>query len=162
VLWRKAGGELNPLGSGTIPSINNPTDFRNEFIDLSDFAGLEDQELRLFFRLSEQGAQGASVYLNNLELFYSNEPFRVDPGLNNTLIYPNPAEDRFNIVFNLEEFEDVHIEIVTMSGQLAYERRFENTLNQTYRFGAEFLPKGVYIVKINSGAVSATKRLIIK
>lgn len=162
VVWRKAGGELNPLGSGTTPSINNPADFRSEFIDLSDYAGLEDQELRLFFRLSEQGAPGASVYLNNLELFYSNEPFRVDPGLNNTLIYPNPAEDRFNIVFNLEEFEDVHIEIMTMSGQLAYERKFENTLNQTYRFGTEFLPKGVYIVKINSGAVSVTKRLIIK
>lgn len=162
VIWRKVGGELNPLGSGTIPSINKQDDFRSEFIDLSAYAGIEDEQLRVFFRLSEEGAAGASVYLNNLELFYSNEPFRVDPGLNNTLIYPNPAEDRFQIVFNLEEFEDVHIEILTMSGQLAYDKTFENTLNQTYRFGTEFLPKGVYIVKISSAAVSATKRLIIK
>lgn len=162
VVWSKAGGELNPLGSGTMPSINNRDDFRSEFVDLSAYAGSEDEQLRLFFRLSDEGASGAGVYLNNLELFYSNEPFRVDPGLNNTLIYPNPAEDRFQIVFNLEEYEDVQIEILTISGQLAYERSFENTLNQTYRFGTEFLPKGVYIVKISSGAVSATKRLIIK
>jgi hypothetical protein len=116
----------------------------------------------LFFRLGEQGAAGASVYLNNLELFYSNEPAQVDPGLNNTLIYPNPAKDRFHIVFNLEEFDDIHVQLLTMSGQLAYEKTFEKTLNQTYQFGTEFLPKGVYIVKINSGTVSATKRLIIK
>ncbi|WP_158861239.1 M43 family zinc metalloprotease [Lunatibacter salilacus] len=162
VVWSKSGGELNPLGSGTMPSINNPDDFRSEFIDLSAYAGIEDEQLRLFLRLSDEGAAGASVYLNNLELFYSNEPFRVDPGLNNALIYPNPAEDRFQIVFNLDEFEDVQIEILTMSGKLAYDKTFENTLNQTYSFGTEFLPKGVYIVKITSGAVSATKRLIIK
>jgi hypothetical protein len=162
VLWRKRGAELNVLGAGTTPSINNPGDFRTEFIDLSAYAGIENDQLRLFFRISEAGAPGAMVYLNNLELFYSREPFRVDPGLNNTLIYPNPAEDRFQIVFNLEEFEDVRVEIINMAGQLAYEKVFENTLNHTYRFGTEFLPKGVYIVKITSGAVSATKRLIIK
>ena len=162
VIWSKTGVGLNPLGMGTLPSINNPDDFRGEFLDLSRYAGEENEPLRLFFRLSDEGAAGASIYLNNLELFYSNEPFRVDPGLNNTLIYPNPAEDRFQIVFNLAEFDDVKVEIVTMSGQLAYEKTFENTLNQTYRFGTEFLPKGVYMVKITSGAVSATKRLIIK
>lgn len=162
VVWSKRGAELNPLGAGAIPSINNPDDFKSEFVDLSAYAGAENDQLRLFFRLNNTGAPGASVYLDNLELFYSNEPFRVDPGLNNTLIYPNPAEDRFQVVFNLEEFDDVVLEIMTMAGQVAYEKRFENTLNQTYRFGTEFLPKGVYIVKITSSNVSTTKRLIIK
>jgi len=162
VVWSKGGAELNPLGAGTMPSLNNPNHFISDFIDLSTYAGKENVQLRLFFRLGEQGAAGASVYLNNLELFYSNEPAQVDPGLNNTLIYPNPAKDRFHIVFNLEEFDDIHVQLLTMSGQLAYEKTFEKTLNQTYQFGTEFLPKGVYIVKINSGTVSATKRLIIK
>ncbi|MBI1301545.1 MAG: T9SS type A sorting domain-containing protein [Alphaproteobacteria bacterium] len=161
VLWSKRGIDLNTLGSGAMPSIDRPEDFKNEFIDLSAFAGTENDQLRVYFKLNDAGAPGAALFLNNLELFYSDEPFRVDPGLNNTLIYPNPASDRFQIVFNLEEFEDVRIEILTLSGQVAYDTVFENTLNHTYRFGTEFLAKGVYVVKISSSSVSATKRLIV-
>ncbi len=101
------------------------------------------------------------VYLDNIEFFLSNNPDPVYPGIGNSILYPNPATDLFNIAFNLENFEDVQIQVISLAGQVVHDVTYPNTLNQTYSFSTGLFSKGVFVVKVTSGSVVQTQRLII-
>ncbi|WP_198675311.1 T9SS-dependent choice-of-anchor J family protein [Pleomorphovibrio marinus] len=162
VVWSRTGEEINTVSGSGLPNPNTATDYEREFVNLNEFTGEGAEQTRVYFRVSEEGGSGAALYLDNVELFLSDNPNPVDPGLDNTVIYPNPAEDVFNIAFNLSEYENVRIEFINMSGQVAYSVDFDFTLNQTYSFSKALLNSGVFVVKITGQSISATKRLIIR
>src|SRR5690606_248724 len=101
------------------------------------------------------------VYLDNLELFLSANPDPVDPGLNNLVVFPNPATDIFNITFDLPDYENIHIQIANASGQVVHEMDYPHTLNQTYSFSTGLFSRGVFVIRISGEGFSETKRLII-
>ncbi len=162
VIWSREGNEINTISGSGLPNPNTRADYESAFVNLSEFTGEGTEHSRVFFKVTDHGASNAALYLDNLELFLSDNPDPVDPGLDNTVIFPNPADDVFNISFNLSEHENVRIEFINMSGQVAYMVDFENTLNQTYSFSRALLSSGVFVVKITGQSISATKRLIIR
>jgi acetyl esterase/lipase len=75
-------------------------------------------------------------------------------------VYPNPATDQFTI--QLINFKaDMQVSIIDMVGKVAVNRVIptgtENISLNTYGFA-----KGVYLVKINSGIHTLTKRIVIQ
>ena len=149
-----------PGSSGVNP--NNRGDFVRQFVDLSPFAGRAGRDIRIAI-VVDQADQGTNpMYFDNLELFYTNTPDPVIPRLGTALVFPNPASEVFNIAFNLEDFEDVNIQFISLTGQLVHDVDYPNTLNQTYSFSTQVLRKGVFIVKIRSESLNETRRLIIK
>lgn len=159
-VWIREGAALNNNEGGQRPSELNPGVFQQEFINLSDFAGQDN--VRVFFRVSDQGAPGASLFLDDLELFLSDNPRPVDPGLNNALLYPNPADERFHLAFNFADFETVQVKVISSTGQTVLEQELPQTLNQTYSFDSVKFAKGLYIVQISSRFFSETRKLIIR
>ncbi len=155
------GEELNTITGTTPINPNSDEEFRREFIDLSAFTGDEMDNIRLAFVIENGSANANPVYLDNIEFFLSNNPDPVNPGNGNAVVYPNPATDIFNIVFNLEDFEDVQIQVIASSGQVVHDVIYPGTLNQTYSFSTSLFTKGVFIVKIQSDSLAITKRLII-
>jgi hypothetical protein len=99
--------------------------------------------------------------LDNLELFLSANPEPVIPAEGNTIVYPNPASDYFNVAFNLPRRENVTMQVISSTGALVQELTFPNTLNQTYTFTREMFSPGLYILKINSPTLQEIKRLVI-
>ncbi|KEO75325.1 T9SS-dependent choice-of-anchor J family protein [Anditalea andensis] len=162
VLSSQIGDEMAsvPGTSGVNP--NNRGDFERQFVDLTPFAGRGGDNVRVAFVIDQVTAATNPVFLDNIELFFTSTPEPVIPGQGSAKIYPNPASDVFNIAFNLESFEDVNIQFISMSGQIIHDVIYPSTLNQTYSFGTQLLSKGVFIVKIRSNSVNDTKRLIIK
>ncbi|WP_291786023.1 M43 family zinc metalloprotease [Cecembia sp.] len=160
-VFSKAGSELTTVNSSD-PNPNDPSDFLREFIDLTEFAGTNKSMVRVAVVLEGGDENNSIIYLNNLELFLSANPEPVDPGLGNTIIYPNPASDVFNIVFNLPRFETVNIQITSATGALVHDVDYPNTLNQTYTFSSQNFSKGLFIVKITSQSVTETRKLIIR
>ncbi|EON79439.1 hypothetical protein ADIS_0006 [Lunatimonas lonarensis] len=158
-VWRTEGGALNTGESGQPPSVASPELNRREFINFSPFTGQDN--VRVYFKVSDQGAPGASLFLDDLELFLSDNPNPVDPGLNNTALFPNPARERFQLAFNFSEFEEVVIRVISPDGKVVLEAVKPHTLNQTYTFDTVKFSKGVYIVQISSRFFAVTKKLII-
>jgi len=162
VLLNQTGAEIASIPSTSGVNPNNREDFHRQFVDLSPFIGRGSEDVRIALVVDQADASTNPIYLDNLELFFTNNPDPVIPRLGTALVYPNPATDVFNVAFNLEEFEDVNIQFISMSGQLVHDITYPNTLNQTYTFSSQVLSKGVFIVKIRSESINETRRLIIK
>jgi len=162
VLLSQTGAELSsvPGTSGVNP--NNPGDFVRQFVDLTPFARRVGNKIRVAIVVDQADQSTNPIYIDNLELFFTNNPDPVIPRLGTALVFPNPASEVFNVAFNLEEFEDVNIQFISLTGQLVHDVNYPNTLNQTYSFSTQLLSKGVFIVKIRSRSLNETRRLIIK
>lgn len=159
-LDRKVGSEINTIESGVV-NPNNRSEFRREFVNLSDFAGRGKNKIRIAFVVENGNQSNDPVYLDDIELFLSSNPEPVDPGLGNTVIFPNPAREVFNIAFNFATYESVNIQVISSTGSLVQDIDYPNTLNQTYSFSTQLFSKGVFIVKITSNSITETRRLII-
>jgi hypothetical protein len=154
-LWEVAGDDLNKeIG----PANENDPSQRN-FINLNAFAG--EEKVRLYFKVNNINDPDGRLLLDNISLYFSDDPDPVIPEINETLIYPNPANDNFSISFNLADYEDVNIQFFSTAGQMVYDVSFPNTLNQTYSFGKAHLSIGLYIVKINGENFTLTRRLVL-
>ncbi|WP_296702586.1 M43 family zinc metalloprotease [Algoriphagus sp.] len=155
-----SGSELSTVSVGEA-NPNSINDFARKYINLSDFAGSGAEDIRLSFVVSGGTEADSPIYLDNIELFLSANPNPVIPAEGMSILYPNPARDIFNIAFNLAQFEDVNIQIISSAGMVVQDLDYPSTLNQTYSFSTQLFSKGVFIIKITSNTVQETRRLII-
>ncbi len=160
VVWSASGAELSTVNAGEAnPALSR--DYERKYVNLTEFAGEGKTNIRLAFVLEASGEQNASVFLDNVELFLNANPEPVIPAEGNSVLYPNPAVDYFNLAFNLPRRELVTVQVISSTGALIQELRFPNTLNQTYTFTREMFIPGLYILKINSPSLQEIKRLVI-
>ncbi|EPR69196.1 M43 family zinc metalloprotease [Cyclobacterium qasimii] len=155
-VWEMSGDNLNKEIS-TATSNDIPSE--SSFINLNDFAG--EEKVRIYFKVNNTSDAAALLYLDNVSLYLSDDPDPVIPEINQSLIYPNPANNNFYISFNLSDYQDVAIQFYSTSGQLVYDVDFPNTLNQTYTFGKEHLRSGLFVVKIMGDDFMLTKKLVL-
>lgn len=159
-VYRKTGPEITTVQS-PVANPNNRAEFIRDYINLTEYAGPNKRQIRLAFVVENGEMNNSPVFIDNLELFLSANPTPVDPGLENTIIYPNPTTDLFNIVFNFREFETVNIQIFSPTGALVHNGDYPNTLNQTYTFTSKQFSKGLFIIKITSRSITETRKLFI-
>ncbi|MEO8711490.1 MAG: T9SS type A sorting domain-containing protein, partial [Parafilimonas sp.] len=82
----------------------------------------------------------------------------------NIVSYPNPFNSSFTVSFGLQKKGDVQIEMYNVSGQLVYQRRFENLSegsNSLKIVPQNSLPSGLYLAKITSVDTKSSKVLKI-
>lgn len=159
-VWSASGAELSTVTVGE-SNPNSTGDYVRKFVNLTEFAGSGKTKTRLAFVVEGGSESDSPIYLDNIELFLNANPEPVIPAVGMSVLYPNPARDIFNIAFNLPEFEDVTIQVISSTGALVQEIEYPGTLNQTYSFSTQLFSKGVFIVKISSNTIRETRRLII-
>ncbi|SFB02503.1 Por secretion system C-terminal sorting domain-containing protein [Algoriphagus aquimarinus] len=159
-VWAASGSELSTVTVGEA-NPNSASDYVRKFINLSDFAGPGNTNARLAFVIEGGSVSDSPIYLDNIELFLNANPEPVIPAVGMSVLYPNPAREVFNIAFNLPDFEDVTIQVISSTGALIQEIEYPGTLNQTYSFSTQLFSKGVFIIKISSNSIRETRRLII-
>ncbi|UZD23228.1 M43 family zinc metalloprotease [Algoriphagus halophytocola] len=159
-VWSARGAELvnqnldptnpNSLGTGT-----------RKYVDLSEFAGTGSTKVRLAFVADGISPTDNPLYLDNIELFLRANPNPVIPAEGRMVLFPNPATEVFNLAFNLPAYEEVNIQVISVTGAVLQDINYPNTLNQTYTFSTDLFSKGVYIVKVTSNSIRETRRLLI-
>ncbi|WP_194852451.1 S8 family serine peptidase [Nonlabens antarcticus] len=78
-------------------------------------------------------------------------------------IFPNPANEQFNITFSSGINGDtVHVEVYNTIGQQVIQKKFDNTGNFNQSVDISGLSSGMYLVKIGDGNVSSTRKLIVQ
>ncbi|WP_243431452.1 M43 family zinc metalloprotease [Algoriphagus lutimaris] len=160
IAYQISGSEISTVSSGEA-NPNSVNDFARKYVNLTEYAGLAEGKIRLAFVVAGGSSEDSPIYLDNIELFQSANPDPVIPGEGMSILYPNPARDIFNIAFNLAQFEDVNIQVISTSGMVVQDLDYPGTLNQTYSFSTELFSKGVFIIKITSPTIQETRRLII-
>ena len=102
--------------------------------------------------------------LNNwsIELCQTNQTVGVDEyGFNEFVVYPNPFTNQVQLSFQTNSFDDVFISLYDISGRQILTRNYTNqttTFNKSLEF--KHISSGVYVLKIQKGKVSASKKII--
>src|SRR5450759_193666 len=77
----------------------------------------------------------------------------------NIVIYPNPAQDFFNISIEDPILAPVIIRLIDFSGRIVFEDSFESGI-KNIQIPNKFVP-GVYIVELRSGSVTLDAQKLI-
>ncbi len=156
-VYEESGTELSVTETDTAWVPAQESDWKEQFIDLSDFAG--EPDVRVAFEVVN--GYGNNLYLDDIEFYLTNTSELVRIEENTYRIYPNPTDGWLKAVFNLLEREEVGLALYDMRGQLLWQRTFPFTLNQTYNFNLGNQPAGVYILRVNSPSINTSQRFII-
>jgi hypothetical protein len=110
--------------------------------------------------LSLIAEQNYSLIVSGNRLSLSNN----DVDINDSLaIYPNPANDYFDLNFKLNESDDVDVTIYDINARIVKAKKFRNYNNTLFneRFSTDSLEPGIYLVNISNGSRVTTEKLVI-
>jgi hypothetical protein len=111
---------------------------------------------KLYYRLKQMDNDGKFEYSNIISL--------TNDELNevNVVAYPNPFSDNLTIVVNASELENIHVDIVDISGRvmLSLDKTIDNTKNSMSINEVSSLSQGVYFVKINTNGITKVIKMI--
>lgn len=80
---------------------------------------------------------------------------------NDALIFPNPTSNDLSVNLSAITSDMVHISIIKFSGEVIYRQAMINEGGLfTYSFGQNDMPKGLYLIKIESESISQTQSII--
>ncbi len=153
------GGEELATNFATTPWLPNAaSDWKNVYVDLTNFAGNEN--VQLVIELTS--AQGNNAFINNIELYASNIINPLDLIENSITAYPNPsANGLVNISFNLVEQQPAKLLIYNAQGSFIYEVIIDNALNQTFEVATIHLQNGIYFARLIGTQVDISRSFII-
>jgi N-acetylneuraminic acid mutarotase len=80
-----------------------------------------------------------------------------------TRIYPNPTGDMLNIEINNTGNQVLEIEMLTISGQVIYQKEYKNIgIHFTEQLDLSSYTKGIYLVKVRKANSVYTGKLVVK
>ena len=148
--------EIQTVGIDWFPQ--SADDWTSQFIDLSGFAGEEN----ILIAFESIDGDGGNIYLDDIELFISDEPMNIILEVNQMAIYPNPVSNNgTHISFRLVEKQDLQVRVLDANGNLISQQQFLNVLNQTYPLDLNNLAKGLYLIQVVGPSFSGVARIVI-
>ncbi|MDX2249013.1 MAG: T9SS type A sorting domain-containing protein [Bacteroidia bacterium] len=139
---------------------------------MSTFTWVLDDSLTYFvkaldgeiYKLTFTGFGGTAT--GNIEFTKTNLTTAVDPqkdifmSLN---IFPNPAKDKFTLLFELKNNDLLNISLTDLSGKILLETQPQSYYGlQQLEFNTPQLAAGLYLLRLESNGNSTTRKLIIR
>ncbi|WP_082333699.1 reprolysin-like metallopeptidase [Mangrovimonas sp. TPBH4] len=81
---------------------------------------------------------------------------------NEFTIFPNPNKGEFTIKLNSQSGNDIKVDVYDVRGRLIYQRSFTNSSDFSETIGLNNVQSGMYLVIVNDGERSATKKIIVE
>ena len=151
------------LAAGEYFTISNAS---NEILDIYDENNLppaektyEGTRIHVSFRSDNQHEkEGFSIsWYTNLVSSVNDMNKEV-----NVSIYPNPAQDQFNIDFSNESASTWDITLCDITGKTLFKDVFHSDYSSFYKVNTSDLPAGIYLIKLASDKAVCTKKMIIQ
>jgi hypothetical protein len=147
---------LRDFAGSWMPQVS--ADWKREFVDLSEFAGMED--VRIAFRTTN--GYGNNLYLDNIEFHVTGFSETITLERNTMLIHPNPTPDGlFYVTFNAADRQPVEISIYNVLGKKIIEKHYDLGLNQTTEFNMIGHANGVYLVHVSGTSFRSVARIVV-
>ena len=86
-----------------------------------------------------------------------------DPSLNRSIsVFPNPASDLFNVMFNFKASTNAVVEVYDMVGKVVYSKQLESLNgNSKHTISTSTFGKGIYTLRINADGKNFVRKLVI-
>ncbi|HWR33390.1 MAG TPA: T9SS type A sorting domain-containing protein, partial [Chitinophagaceae bacterium] len=131
-------------------------------------SGNSNTGVQYSFTDAEAGKRGTRYY--RLKIIYSDGGYTYS-GIRSVLfpegiivqVYPNPTTGIFNIVYQLDQGQQVHLSVMDAAGRLLKEI---NTIadgflqKQVFDFNAGIYPAGIYLFRINAGDLNQVFKMV--
>ncbi|MFM8914303.1 MAG: choice-of-anchor J domain-containing protein [Flammeovirgaceae bacterium] len=153
VLYNQSGSGLTTINSNTSWLPASTSDWRKQYIDLTDYAGEED--IRFAFVVTN--GHGNNLYLDNVDFYTASNANPIVPDELYS-IYGGIGSG-VKVTFNLDTRSDVRLTIYNTLGQAVSTFNYSDVLNQTYPLGLGERSSGVYIVQVQIGNSLSAKRV---
>jgi hypothetical protein len=113
-----------------------------------------------YYRLKEVDYDGSLTYSDWVEIEYN--PVEISSSVNLVSIFPNPANDQINIIFNTSETGNTYISVFDVQGKLlkTASPAVSNAGNTIITLDIYDLPSGMYIIRITNGNTFSAGRFI--
>jgi hypothetical protein len=129
---------------GTVASKNNPSGSDYTYVDAYPLSGNN------YYRLKSIDIDGKFSYSNIDEITFN-------LNANNVIVYPNPAKNILTVQSNFKG-EKLNISITDLAGRKILQTIKQN--NQLIEIPITGLKTGFYLIKINDGITSVSKKII--
>lgn len=125
------------------------------------------KDFRYKFRFENDG--GNNIYLDDINI-YLGGPSDVLVGLDESSLvseeinlYPNPAEDALNVMFELQIAQPIKLTMYTLSGSVVKEIDVYGALGSNLVvIGTEEVAAGSYLLEMSHGSKSTVKRFVVR
>jgi len=161
IAYVKSGTVLATAPDNTGFFIPTATQWRTDTINLNAYIG--QPEVMITFQ--NRGNYGNVLYLDNINLNASlittPVPSITSEEFSGFNVYPNPANEKINIVFN-SQLENVKSVVIRDNlGRVVYENDHLNSLNEQTIDVSKF-SKGLYFISVESNKKTFTKKVILQ
>lgn len=132
---------------------SNPSEWRNEQIDLSDYAGTTAH-----FKFVAINGYGNSTFIDNVNMVSSlglDEKSGIEFN-----VYPNPSSGEFTIAVN-EEVKDALVTVMDQAGRVIGTWSFGDGVSEM-KIDLQNAARGIYFLKVESGANSKVTKLLVE
>ncbi|MCK5169007.1 MAG: T9SS type A sorting domain-containing protein, partial [Bacteroidales bacterium] len=77
-------------------------------------------------------------------------------------LYPNPTSDKLNIEIDIEEAGSCKIEILTISGQVVFQKEVEFSGKLIDELDLSMYSKGIYIIRVTGNAIYYKEKILLQ
>lgn len=81
---------------------------------------------------------------------------------NDFALYPNPSNGEFTLEFNSNSGKDINVNVYDISGKLVFKNEYDSTSRFQKQIALNNVSTGIYIMKVNDGDKTVTRKLIIE
>jgi len=141
-----------------------------EELALYEYLTGDKKHKRLFEVLGEETCHDTHIsdphaiveLLDSPNIFKSSEVLEPETSSNHVILYPNPVNGKATLTVKIQQEEDVTIQLFSSLGQQV-ETLFQGTMktgSHSLTFDLNYLPQGVYFIKLQTGNTVTTNKLL--
>ena len=88
---------------------------------------------------------------------------RIDANSNGIQVFPNPAKNQCNVMFNFNSSSEISISLIDISGKVikSIDKQKYQSGKQTVEINLDNIPEGIYFVKLFNGNNTYRQKLVI-
>ncbi len=159
--YTKAGAALSTAGVQNSSFTPNASQWIEHSVSLAGYSF--NTNFYIMFRFTSNG--GNNIYIDDINLGGANGIDEGHADLFNFNVYPNPANNKSVISFNMDGKHKVDLKLYDLTGREILTLLNENLAAGDYQFSISEkteLLSGIYFVKLNIDQKQLTKKIIIK
>lgn len=169
------GVEIGSASYGNFPFVTNISNIGHDwkefnldsfkwFIEdsLSYFVSDRNDKIRKLVFTKYGGSSNGKIWFNQTEINTTSVERLESSNLRNLGIYPNPSSGTVNLLFNIHEDSDMHLNIYDLQGKVVYQKQIKAHAGlNNYLLSDLDLPDGQFIVTLNDGHNMLSHSLIL-
>ncbi|MEI6817209.1 MAG: choice-of-anchor V domain-containing protein [Bacteroidota bacterium] len=160
-IYSKYGTTLQTAPSTTSEFVPTASQWRKDSISLSAYTTFQN----VIFKFENTTENGNDLYLDDINITASTTGIPIIANnVTNVTVFPNPTNNKLNVLFALNNQENVSIKMYDIYGEMinSFINQPLEKGNHSYRFELNDYAAGIYFLNITSGESITVKKVFVQ